>query len=89
MIDINKIRKVVLTVFGALVLITGFSAVSEALVVKKVISEKHIVIKHPKRSMIETNIYRGDLLTSKRVVVDPRTKMLIAKRPVVIEKIMR
>jgi hypothetical protein len=81
MITMKSIRKVGLIVVGAFVLSFGLSTISEAVIV-----EKRIVKIRP--NVIERNIVRGDLLTSKRVIVQPMTKVLV-KRPVVVKRVLR
>lgn len=83
MISMNSISKAGVTVISALILSLGLSTVSEAVTVV----EKRIVKMHP--NVIERNIVRGDLLTSKRVVVAPMTEKVLIKKPVIVKRIIR
>ena len=83
MISMNSISKAGVTVVSALILSLGLSTVSEAVTVV----EKRIVKMRP--NVIERNIVRGDLLTSKRVVVAPMTEKVLIKKPVIVKRIIR
>jgi hypothetical protein len=91
MINMKSVRKVGAIVVGAFVLSFGLSTASEAVVVEKRIVGKIYVDKHlvkVRPNVIERNIVRGDLLTSKPVIVHPMTKVLV-KKPIVVSRVMR
>lgn len=73
MITMNSIRKFAVAVVGGFVICFGLSSVAEALTVV----EKRVVKVRP--NVIERNIVRGDLLTSKPVVIVPKTKVYVKK----------
>lgn len=73
MITMNSIRKFALAVVGVFVISFGLSSMAEALT----IVEKRFVKVRP--NVIERNIVRGDLLTSKPVIVVPKTKVYVKK----------